>query len=413
MNRMIARLTFALLAGTAIVTSGSADAGTYSLVYSFSGGGSGDGAAPLAGLLSVPGTSGAMLYGTTVFGGTGGCHLLGFSGCGTVFNWDTAGSAESVVHSFTGTDGFQPSAALISVGGNLYGTAGFGGPCGCGVVFRTDPSTGTTTAVHAFTSGGDGAYPFASLTNVSGKLYGTTQYGGASNDGTIYSYDTSSGVEAVEYSFAGGSDGAQSIAGLTSIGGKLYGTTLQGGASGDGTVFVFDPATGVETVLHSFAGGSSDGMHPYAGVVAIGNTLYGATKGGGGTGCGGTGCGVVFSYNLTTGTESVVHAFSGPDGANPLASLVYAGGTLYGTTVSGGIGVSGSTYGTIYAINPITGAETVLHSFGSGSDGRAPRTTLVNVGGTLYGTTACGGTGGTATSCSGDPGFGTVFAYTP
>ena len=418
MLRMIARLTFAMLAGTAIVTSSPANASTYSVVYSFAGSGSSDGAAPLAGLLSVPSTGvGATLYGTTAFGGTGGCSVV-IAGCGTVFSVDTATSAEAVVHSFTGTDGDQPSAAVISRGGFLYGTAGFGGSgcggMGCGVLFKTDPSTGATTVLHNFTTGSDARYPFASVLNVSGKLYGTTQYGGASNDGAIYSYDTATSTYTVEYSFGSiPADGVQSIAGLANIGGKLYGTTLHGGTYNGGTIFVFDPSTGLESVLYSFGGTASDGLHPFAGVIALGNTLYGATRGDGGGGCGGIGCGTVYSYNLTTNTESIVHSFSGGDGANPLASLVNVGGLLYGTTANGGIGVSGPSNGTIYSINPLTSAETTLHSFAVAGDGRNPRTTLINVGGTLYGTTICGGSGGTSTSCGGDPGFGTVFAYTP
>jgi uncharacterized repeat protein (TIGR03803 family) len=397
MNPVIARLTLAMLAGAAMVASSPASASSYSTIYSFGGGN--DGANPLAGLLNVSGT----LYGTTVFGGTGNCTSLYGSSCGTIFSVDSTG-AESVVHSFIGSDGFQPSAALINVNGTLYGTAGFGGGgcggSGCGTVFKL--ASGSVTVLHSFTTGGDGTYPFASLVSMGGKLYGTTQYGGASNNGTIFSIDISSGVETVEYSFQGGNDGAQSIAGLTKIQGVLYGTTLQGGSGGNGTVFSFDPATSTHTVLHAFSG-TTDGAHPYAGVINVGGTLYGATRFGG-TGCSGSGgCGALFTVDPSSGAESVVYSFSGSDGANPLASLVNVGGTLYGTTVAGGFSVSSSTYGTIYSFDPSTGTETVLHSFGSGSDGREPRTTLINVGGTLYGTTAAGGT---AT-------YGTVFAYTP
>src|SRR4051812_42108690 len=134
MYRMIARLTLAMLAGTAIVASTPANASTYSVVYSFQGGGSGDGLGPVAGLLNVTSTSGARLYGTTSYGGT--------SGKGIVFKLLPATGAETVVHSFIGSDGWNPADALIDVGGLLYGTTGFGGancaPQGCGIVFSLD-----------------------------------------------------------------------------------------------------------------------------------------------------------------------------------------------------------------------------------------------------------------------------------
>jgi uncharacterized repeat protein (TIGR03803 family) len=273
-------------------------------------------------------------------------------------------------------------------------------------VFGLDASTGSLTLSQSFTGSlGDGANPFASLVNVSGQLYGTTQFGGTSNNGTIFSIDPTSGAITIEYRFTGGSDGAQPIAGLTKIGSVLYGTTLQGGsASSFGTLFAFDTSTGTKTILHTFAGGGSDGQRPFAGVINVSGTLWGNTNGGGGTGCGGSGCGTVYKYDLSTGTYSIVHNFSGPDGANPRANLVNVGGTLYGTTFGGGISLSSTPDGTIYSIDPATGTEAVLHSFlSNGTDGIRPRSTLVNAGGTLYGTTTAGG----ASS------LGTVFAYTP
>ncbi len=112
-------------------------------------------------------------------------------------------------------------------------------------------------------------------------------------------------------------------------------------------------------------------------------------------------CGTVFSVS-TSGTENVLYDFSGPpDGSYPVAGLVAMNGTLYGTTAGGG------TYneGTIFSISP-SGAETVLHSFGSGSDGAQPMAGLVAVHGKLYGTMLYGG----YVSCSpSTDGCGTVF----
>jgi uncharacterized repeat protein (TIGR03803 family) len=189
----------------------------------------------------------------------------------------------------------------------------------------------------------------------------------------------------VLYSFKGGADGATPKAGLLrDAAGNLYGTTYYGGTSNFGTVFKLD-TTGEETVLHSFTG-VPDGRYPYAGLVrdAAGN-LYGTTYYGGASNCF-LGCGTVFMLD-TTGAETVLHSFTGvPDGENPYAGVVRdQAGNLYGTTVNGGAGGSGS-YGTVFKVDT-TGTETVLYSFRNGNNGVAPRAGLLrDPAGNLYGT---------------------------
>jgi uncharacterized repeat protein (TIGR03803 family) len=203
------------------------------------------------------------------------------------------------------------------------------------------------------------------------------------------------------------------------VGGTLYGTTQTGGGTGCeggvgcGTVFKVTPK-GVESVLYSFQGGS-DGALPLGDLINVLGTLYGTTYGGGatGTGCANGGCGTVFKVTLK-GVESVLHSFQGgSDGANPNAGLVNVGGTLYGTTTQGGDGTGAGCAdggcGTVFNVTP-KGVESVLQSFAGGSDGASPSGDLINVLGTLYGTTNKGG----GTGCGG-PGFGcgTVFKVTP
>src|SRR5207237_615704 len=115
------------------------------------------------------------------------------------------------------------------------------------------------------------------------------------------------------------------------------------------------------------------------------------TEYGGTAGCGGYGCGTVFSLNPATGAEKVLYAFqdNGTDGLHPQADLVSVKGTLYGTTYYGGAHGAG----TLFAIEKKSGAETLLHSFDdTGSDGYWPVAGLINVNGILYGTTTWGGT---------------------
>ena len=136
----------------------------------------------------------------------------------------------------------------------------------------------------------------------------------------------------VLYTFQGSSDGGEPYAGLVrDSAGNLYGTAISSGAFGWGVVFKVNPS-GTETVLHSFGDGSKDGRTPYGGLVRdkAGN-LYGTTYEGGGIGCV-DGCGTVFKVD-TTGTETVLHSFAGgtTDGCFPYAGLLLKAGYLYGT----------------------------------------------------------------------------------
>jgi uncharacterized repeat protein (TIGR03803 family) len=266
---------------------------------------------------------------------------------GTVFKLDTTGR-ETVLHSFTGTpDGAIPRAALVrDAAGNLYGTTVFGGASiGYGTVFKLD-TTGKETVLHSFTAT-DGSGPVAALVrDAAGNLYGTTAYGGASLSGTVFKLDTS-GTETVLHSFTGRADGAIPYAALVrDHAGNLYGNTAYGGASGYGTVFKLD-TTGRETVLHSFTG-ASDGASPFDALVRdpAGN-LYGTATFGGDPFCS-SGCGTVFKLD-TTGKETVLHSFTGrADGAIPAGLVRDPAGNLYGTTYYGGA----FGYGVVFKLTP-------------------------------------------------------------
>ncbi len=152
---------------------------------------------------------------------------------------------------------------------------------------------------------------------------------------------------------------------------------------------------------------------PHAGLVDVSGTLYGTTENGGAyyNSCGnGVACGTVFSIT-TAGKEKALHSFGygeETDGCLPLAALVNVKGTLYGTTSGcGEYKISESGNGTIFSVTT-GGKEQVLHSFtGGNGDGWHPEAGLIDVSGTLYGTTVGGGTG------YGSYGNGTVFAVTP
>lgn len=208
---------------------------------------------------------------------------------------------------------------------------------------------------------------------------------------------------------------------LLDVNGTLYGTTIETracrrGSCGYGTVFSVS-ATGIKTTLYRFKGGASDGAYPNAPLIDVDGTLYGTTAaGGGGSGCTGDGCGTVFSVS-TSGSEKMLYSFQGgSDGANPAGGLIEVGGTLYGTTISGGAYSNcGSGYasgcGTVYSISP-SGSEHVLHAFTGIPDAAEPTTPLTDVTGTLYGVTSKGGVACGNSTVSFPDGCGTVYSIT-
>ena len=359
-------------------------AGVETLIYSFAGGVS-DGQAPYAAL--VQGRDGNF-YGTT--------HQGGATDNGTVFKVTPAGTV-TLLHSFTeGSDGSLPLTSLIQASdGNLYGATENSGASlsGSFVMFTL---TGTETTVYSFNSGTEGQKPIGIVQSNDGNFYGVTKQGGTSGNGTVFKI-TSAGVESVLHSFAGGTtDGGQPQAGLLQASdGNFYGTTGKAGASGNGTVYKITPS-GVETVLYSFAGGTTDGSQPQAALIqASDGNFYGTTNQGGATGNG-----TVFKIT-PTGVESVLHSFVGSatDGSNPQAALLQASdGNFYGTTNQGGL----NGFGTVFMVTP-AGVESVLLSFNFNTgEGNGPRAALIQGSdGSFYGTTFNGGGVGI--------GSGTVF----
>jgi len=336
-----------------------------------------DGGFPVAAVINVDGT----LYGTT---GEGGANNYG-----SVFAITPAG-AETVIYSFkgsiTGPDGDGPDSSLINVGGALYGTTVAGGnDMDCGTVFKVTQA-GVETVLHVFCSTqNDGANPLAGLINVGGTLYGTTENGGTGGRGTVFKM-TRSGKVAVLHSFGATGDGQYPIAGLINVDGTLYGTTFEGGANGLGTVFKITPA-GVESVVYAFANGT-DGAYPKAPLLNVDGTLYGTTYGGGGNLCDhdSYSCGAVFKIT-PSGQESVLYSFKDkPDANTPRAGLINLNGTLYGTTAGGGTGrnCGGEGCGTIFKLTP-AGVETIVHSLLT-DEGIRPNASLLKLGHLLYGT---------------------------
>lgn len=227
-------------------------------------------------------------------------------------------------------------------------------------------------------SGIDGAHPMAGLVRVGDLLYGTTADGGASGDGEVFALPLGGGQPQVLTSF-NGTDGAHPLAGLTLWDDRLYGTTSQGGAAnGDGTVFSIPLTGGTPDVLVSFNG--QNGQKPAGGVAVSDDTLYGTTQYGGEA----NGDGTVFSVPLGGGMIRLIASFDGADGADPFGDLILSGGTLLGTVAGGGVnGIGG-----VFAVSSGGGTPTLLPSSSPSSDnGQSPQNLgLVHLGNSFYGT---------------------------
>jgi uncharacterized repeat protein (TIGR03803 family) len=282
--------------GCGAITKLNLKTGVLTVVYDFQGHDDGD--SPISSLSKLNG----VLYGTTFYGGGGGCpsNQLEQYGCGTVYSIDPATGSESVLYAFKNNagDGMNPAGGLIDADGVFYGSTSDGGTYGYGTIFSFDPLSGRETVLHNFRGRQDGANPIGNLTRVGGVLYGATNAGWVKNGnyGTIFSLCLSTGAVKTVYAFKTGAKGGEYPNGnLVEQDGTLYGTTSEGGAPGTGILFAVSLASGKETMLHRF-GENGDGGFPSSGMTKVDGVFYGTTFEGGGTGCDGLGCGTVFSY---------------------------------------------------------------------------------------------------------------------
>ena len=355
-----------------------------------------DGGSPFAGLV----LSGNTLYGTSFAG----------AGYGTLFKVNTDGTGYAILHrSLELSGGGHAYGPLLLSGGTLYGTTRIGGNFGNGTVFAVSTNGTDYTNLHHFAAGtlfpvtnSNGAFSQAGLVLSGDRLYGTTTVGGNSANGTLFALNTDGTGFATLHHFSAmsgspgtNSDGANPHAALVLSGNTLYGSALNGGPFGYGTLFAVNTNGTDFRTLHAFTW-SFDGAWP-RNLSLAGNRLYGAGNGGGLWGNGsvfalnadGTGFTNLYSFAEVLGTT-----YTNKYGANPFGGVVFNRDRLYGTALGGGPGGRG----TIFSMTT-NGAELwLLHSFTAGSgpsgtnyDGARPRCTLAVSGNTLYGTSESGG----------------------
>jgi uncharacterized repeat protein (TIGR03803 family) len=257
----------------------------------------------------------------------------------------------------------------------------------------------TENTLYSFTGASDGGDPKGDLiADAKGNLYGVTVFGGATGNGTVYEISPDGNgnwTETVLHSFKAGADGGTPNAGLLlDSAGNLYGTTWAGGAHGQGSIFELTPngdGSWTNNVIYSFQG-LSDGSLPAGSLIfdKSGN-LYGTASG-----TGAYGGGVVFELRHTAQgwVQRPLHQFvpRSLDGWSPGGAIAFdKQGNLYGTTVTGGSALQG----VVYKLTPSGSLwkPSIIHAFQGGADGANPvGGVTVDALGNVYGTTTAGGT---------------------
>ena len=300
---------------------------------------SANGAWPDAGLIV---DSTGNLYGTTHSGGTG--------GDGTVFEVAAGTRALSTLVNFNDTNGSVPIAGLVfDSAGNLYGTTYSGGTGGDGTVFEVAAGTHALSTLVNFNNAG-GYRPAAGLIfDSTGNLYGTTYSGGTGGGGTVFEVAAGSDAPTTLASFNGTNGMELGAALILDSAGNLYGTTEYGGSANDGTVFEVAGGTHALTTLVNF--NVVNGADPLAGLIldSAGN-LYGTTYGGGSSDDG-----TVFELSGGTHALTTLVNFNGTTGGGPRASLIFdSAGNLYGTNSAGGGSGEGGTVFELAGSNFVT-----------------------------------------------------------
>jgi uncharacterized repeat protein (TIGR03803 family) len=357
---------------------------------------------------------------------------------GIIYRTTADGADVSTLYQLKADDALSPGGGLVLASdGLLYGTTKFGKASqfgGTGSVFRIAASGTGFLIIHRFalsTSSNqdlnpintDGAYPEAELVEgADGYLYGVARAGGPSGTGTIFKISrdgtdfkllhsfaaiTSSSTSGLTVTVDGAAPTGPLVAGTDNV---FYGTASQGGTNGRGVVFriAFD-GTGFQ-VLHHFSATTADattgrlenadGATPLGGLVDGGDGFFYGMAAQGGT----DGNGVIFAIPADGSTFTVLHSFTGVDGARPVAELMVASsGKLYGVTSTGGVNSAGTatTLGTIFSIDRAGTNFSRLYSF-DGKDGAQPSSRLLETApGVFVGVTVSAG------SCR----YGTVFRY--
>jgi uncharacterized repeat protein (TIGR03803 family) len=279
----------------------------------------------------------------------------------TVISDARAGYVVNPLTSFPTTSNTNGFQPGVVISGNtIYGATARGGSLGGGMAYSLPISGGSLTTLGSFTPQSGGS-PEDTPT-----LVGSTLYGTANGPGTVYSIPIAGGTPTKLTSVN------QPLAGLVAVGNVLY------GVDAGGNVFSEPITGGAPSTLGSVNGVTLNTL------LISGNTIYGVAD----QGPSNNPDGFVFSLPLAGGTPTILGTFNGANGRNPICTLAISGNTLFGTTQFGGP----QNAGVVFSLPVSGGTPAVIGSF-NGANGGGPAGALALVGNTLYGTTFGGGPG--------------------
>jgi uncharacterized repeat protein (TIGR03803 family) len=315
------------------------------------------------------------LYGLTAIGGT--------DGFGAVFHFTPSTNNQIVDYSFPdSTSGWYPMYSQLTDGGNgkLYGMTWAGGSSNQGVIFEWDPDVNEYTKKIDFNGSNNGGLPVGSLIYNGGKFYGMTSRGGASGVGVIFEWDPVTNIYTKRIDFDG-ENGYYPNGSLTFNDGKFFGMTELGGVNFMGVIFEWDPVSNVCVKKIEF-NGNDNGSSPRGNLTLSDGKFYGMTPYGGEVNFG-----IIFEWDPVTNICIKKIDFDYQNGANPYGSLTLRNGKIYGMTSYGG----NNSRGIIFEWDRSTNSFISQISFGEANNGSYPYGSLTVKEDKIYGMTSSGG----------------------
>lgn len=322
--------------------------------------------------------SDGVYYGITSAGGA--------NNAGTIFRYSDENGFEVLYNLNSSSDGKRAEGDMIEISNGVFvGSTLQGGQYGSGTLFRFSLTSGYSV-LHHFNSGVDGANPKGSLAfnNSQAKVYGACSNGGNGNFGTCFAYSFATGYQVIHH-FTGGAAGSYPLGGvILAADGKLYGTTQSGGANSQGSIFKLNPSSNAYTTLYSISAGASDGRYPYGNLLESSPGVFLGTCSEGGT----NGTGTVYKVTSDGVFTRLKSLQPTQNGAFPKSGLGKSDdGIFYGVTEFGGL----NGFGTIYTVTG-DGTFTKVHDIDYTADGANPASALVSDGnGGMIGTMPTGG----------------------
>jgi|ERR1035437_9118074 uncharacterized repeat protein (TIGR03803 family) len=351
--------------------------------------------------------AGGKFYGMTNAGG-----LYNY---GVIFEWDPSTNTYIRKFDFNNTPaGSHPIGDLILVGGKLYGMTNEGGANGFGVIFEWNPSTNTYTKKIDFDGANKGRFPFGSLTLSGGKLYGMTGQGGINDYGVIFEWNPVTNICIKKFDFDPANGGGEYPQGsLTLSGGKLYGMTTQGGANISGIIFEWDPSANIYTKKIDFDN-TTTGGNPFGSLTLAGGKFYGMTNTGGASGLG-----VIFQWDTAGNSFTKEIDFNSVNGAYPNYTRLLDVTSDQPLVLSNLPGAQNTCMGTASSVTfTVTDADNDVPVFTNSSSNTTllpnANISVINVGGNNYqvtSTPASVQTGTTTVTVIADDGYGSTASF--